>query len=104
MSAEPLAVLALVVVTVERQTVTVRAERIALPIISTFSEIPDRGQAGECILVAGMMADLDRAQGVKGVVDKEQDFIKAFPCITDHFRDVEGRKATREVLEARDGQ
>ena len=69
--AEPLAVLALVVVPVERQTVAVRTEWISLLVIPTFSEIPDRGQASEGILVAGVVTDLDRAQGVESVADKE---------------------------------
>ncbi len=41
---------------------------MALPIISAC-------QASECILIAVMVADLDRAQGVESVVDKEQNTI-----------------------------
>ena len=97
LSAEPLAVLSAVVVPVEGEMVAVRTEGLALCIIAAF-------QAGEGLLVAGVMADLDRAQGVEGVVDKEQDVIKAFSGIGDHFGDVEARKATKEVLKAGDGR
>jgi hypothetical protein len=96
-SAEPLAVLASVVMPVERQAIAMRTEWIALVIISAF-------EARERILVTGVVTDLDRAQGVEGVVDKEQDLIKALSGIADHFRDVEMWKATAEVLEAGDGQ
>ena len=56
------------------------------------------------MLVTGVVTDLDRAQSVEDVVDKEQDFIIAFPGITNHLGDLEVWKTTTEGLEARDGQ
>jgi len=77
-SADPFAALAPVVVPVERQAVAVSTERMALRIIATC-------EASEEVLVAGVVADLDRAQGVEGMVDKEQDFIIPFSGIGKHL-------------------
>ena len=78
LSTDPFAVLAFVVVTVEGQAVAVRTERIALPIIAAF-------QASECILVAVVVTDVDRAQGMQVVIDEEQNLIKAFSRIAEHL-------------------
>lgn len=96
-STKPLAVLAPIVVSVERQAVAMRTEWISLLVIATL-------QASQRVLVAGVVPDLDRAQGVERVVDKEQDLIIAFTGIANHLCDLEAWEATTKVLEAWDSQ
>jgi hypothetical protein len=90
LTADPLAVLTLIVVTVEGQTIAVRTERVALGIIAPF-------QTSKRILVTVAMNDADRAQGTEVVVDKEQNLIIAFCGVPQHLCDVEAWKATCKV-------
>ena len=78
LTADPLAGLALVVVTVEGKQVAVRTERSALRIVATL-------QASECVCVADMVADLDRTQSMEVTVDKEQNLVKAFARVAQHL-------------------
>jgi hypothetical protein len=68
-----------------------------LPIVAAF-------QAGEGILVAVVVTDVNRTQGLQVVIDEEQNLIKAFSCIAEHLRDLEAGKTMGKVPEARDGQ
>jgi len=96
LTANPLAVATLIVVSIEVETVAVGAEGIAQGVIAAL-------QAGEGIFVGGVTAQLDGAQGLQVVVDKEQDIVEAFPSVADQFTDREMREATSQTLEAGDG-
>ena len=96
LAAEPFAVPALVIVTVEREPVAVQTERVSLGVVAAL-------QTGERILVFGVAAGDNSPQGLQVVVDKAQDLVKALTGIGDDFADVEVRKTALQVLQARDG-
>jgi len=97
LTTQPFAGLTGVIVTVESQTVAMRTEWIAGGVIAAF-------ETGKQVLVAGVVADLDRAQGVEVVVDKVQNVVKPFTGIGNHFADHQTREATLNVLAAGNGQ
>ena len=78
LTTDPLAGLALVVVTVEGEQITMWAERSALRIIAAF-------QTSERVFVTLVVADTDGTQGVEMVVDKAQNLVKAFTRIAEHL-------------------
>ncbi len=97
LAANPFGALARVVVAVAVQAVAVGTERGAV-----FIEAAP--QAGERIVIPGVMAQLDRAQGFEVLVDEGQDLRIAFACVPQHFSDGETGKAIEQLLEAGDSQ
>ncbi len=84
LTANPLGVVALVVVAVAVQAVAMGTERGAV-----FIEAA--AQTGERIIIPGVMAQLDGAQGFEILVDEGQDLRIAFSSIAQHFADGETR-------------
>jgi hypothetical protein len=96
LAADPLAVTASVVVTVEIEPVTVQAQGVALGVILSF-------QTGEGLLVLGVVTDFDGPQGSQFVVDEPQDLVVALPSITDDLTDLKMGKTALQVLQPGDG-
>lgn len=82
LTADPLAVAALVIVAVEGKAVAVQTQGVALGVISSF-------ETGEGVLVLGVVARDDGAQCLEVVVEEDQDVIEALTSIADDFADVE---------------
>lgn len=96
LATDPLAVTPPVVVTVEVEAIAEGTEGIAGSIIAAL-------QASEGVLVSGVVAELDGAQGLEIIVDKEKDMIETLPGIADHFANSEIGKSVEQVAQARDG-
>jgi type II secretory pathway predicted ATPase ExeA len=67
---------------IESQAIAMGAEESTLSIVPAF-------QAGQGVVIAGLMALVNQAQRVQVIVDKAQDLIIAFTRIARHFTDLE---------------
>ncbi len=97
LAANPFGLVALVVVAVAVQAVAMGTERGAV-----FIEAAP--QTGERIIIPGVMAQLDGAQGFEILVDEGQDLRIAFSSIAQHFADGERGETLQQLLETGDGQ
>jgi hypothetical protein len=73
-----------------------QTERVALFVVAPT-------QTGEGILIAGMAARDDGAQGFQFLVNEAEDVIEAFSSVADDLIDKEVRKTVLQVSEAGDG-
>ncbi len=97
LTANPLGVVALVVMAVAMQAVAMRTEWGAIL-------IKPAAQTGQRIVVGGVMAQLDGAQGFEVLVDEGQDLGIAFACVPQHFADGEIRETLQQLSETGNGQ
>jgi len=97
LAANPFGGLALVVVAVAEQVVTVGAEGDTIFVKAAF-------QTGIGLVIAIGMANTDGAQGVQFVVDKLEDFGIPFTGITEQFADFEVGKPFEQSLNTGDGE
>ncbi len=97
LAANPFGLVALVVVAVAVQAVAMRTERGAV-----FIEAAP--QTGQRIIIPGVMAQLDGAQGFEVLVDEGQDLRIAFAGVPQHFADGESGETLQQLLETGDGQ
>ena len=96
LTADPLGVSASIVVAVERQPVAVQAQGVALIVIPPL-------QQAEGVLILGVTAGDDDAQGIQVVVDVAQDLVEPLPGVADHLSDGEVGEAVEQVFETGDG-
>ena len=95
LTADPLAVAPLIVVTVEGKSVAEGTDGIALSIVFSF-------QTDQRVIVFGVTARNNDTQRFQVVVDVAQDFVKALTSVTNHFTNLEVGKTTLEIFEAGD--
>jgi len=93
LAAEPLAIAAGIIVTIEGQTIAEGAHRAAIFIVAAF-------ETSQRVFVGGVLAQVNGAQSLEVVVDKEENLVIAFPGIADDFADVEVRQTLLDSLEA----
>ena len=97
LAANPFGALALVIVAVAMQPVAMRTKRGAV-----FIEAAP--QTGARIVVGGVMAQLDGAQGFEILMDEGQDLRIAFASVPQHFADDQIRETLQQLLETGKGQ
>ena len=78
LAADPFAIPALVIVTVESEAIAKGAQGVAQGVIAAF-------EASQRIIILLVMAHVNRAEGMQVVMDKTQDLVKVFTRIADDF-------------------
>src|SRR5574340_185857 len=94
--ADPFAITALVIVTIEGEPIAKGAQGRPQCVIAAF-------ETRQWVSILLVMAHVNRAQRMQIVMDKAQDLVEAFPGIADHLANLERGKATLHCLETRDG-
>jgi hypothetical protein len=97
LAADPLGLVALVVMAVAVQAEAMRAERGAVFVEAAL-------ETGEGVLIARGMAQFDGTESLEVLVDKGEDLIEAFTGIAKDFSDGEGWEALQQLLETGDGE
>jgi hypothetical protein len=82
LTADPFAIMALIIVAVEGEPITKGAEGVTQSVIAAF-------ETRQWVIILLVMAYINRAKRMQVVMDKAQDIIKDFPRIADDFANLE---------------
>jgi len=85
LAADPFAVAALVIVAIERESIAVETQRVALGVIAAL-------ETRERFVIFSVSPGSDGTQSLEVVVDKAQDLFDALTGIPNHLADVEMRE------------
>jgi len=96
LAADPLTIAALVIVTIESQTIAKAAQGATVFIVAAL-------EASQRVFVRIVLARDNGAQGSEVVVDEDQDVIIAFASVANKLTDFELGQALLEVFEAGEG-